>query len=302
MNGILCVDKPPDFTSFDVVAKLRGMLKTKKIGHGGTLDPMATGVLPIFVGRATKACDMLPVQDKRYTAMLRLGLTTDTQDATGAILSQSVPQCGRAEVEQALAAYTGPQQQLPPMYSAIKVNGRRLYDLARKGIEVERPPRSITVHHIALLEALDRERYRLDIACSKGTYIRTLCHDIGQRLGCGGIMESLRRTEACGYTIEQCLTLEELQALADEGAVEDRLLPIDSAFAAYPRLDLEEKQARLFSNGVRLSPARLGYGGEEQSLRVYDHAGNFLAIAKTERETDTLRMAKWFGGRYSQST
>lgn len=295
MNGILCIDKPDGFTSFDVVAKLRGMLKTKKIGHGGTLDPMATGVLPIFVGRATKACDMLPVQDKRYTAMLRLGLTTDSQDATGEVLTRSSVAVSPSQLEEALADFLGPQKQLPPMHSAIKINGRRLYDLARQGIEVERQPRDITVYHIKLLEAVDSQRFLLDIGCSKGTYIRTICHDLGQKLGCGGIMEGLRRTEACGYGIDRCLTLEELQVLVDQSRVVEALLPIDSAFEAYPPLTLNEQQAKLFSNGVRLSLTRLGYRGADQSLRIYNPAGEFLATARAERERDSLYMTKWFG-------
>jgi tRNA pseudouridine55 synthase len=297
VNGILCIDKPAGFTSFDVVAKLRGMLKTKKIGHGGTLDPMATGVLPVFLGRATKACDILPITDKRYLAGLRLGMTTNTQDLTGTPLTQSAVTATAAAVEAVLRDFTGQQQQLPPMYSAVRVGGRRLYDLARQGVEVERQPRSITIHHIRILEITENGEYLLDVACSKGTYIRTLCHDVGQRLGCGGVLSSLRRIEACGFSIDNCLTLAELQQLADRGEVEGRLLPTDQAFAIYAKLRLDDRQARLFSNGVQLSLKRMGYTGQDAILRLYNPHGEFLALAKTDRDADALVSLKWFGER-----
>jgi tRNA pseudouridine55 synthase len=297
VNGILCVDKPAGFTSFDVIAKLRGMLKTKKIGHGGTLDPMATGVLPVFIGRATKACDMLPITDKRYLAGLRLGVTTDTQDVTGTPLTQAAVTATAAAVEAVLRDFTGAQQQLPPMYSAVQVGGQRLYDLARQGVEVARQPRNIIIHHIHILEIAENGDYLLDVACSKGTYIRTLCHDVGQRLGCGGVLSSLRRIEACGFSIEDCLTLPEIQQLADRGEVAQHLLPTDQAFAVYPAWRLDEKQARLFSNGVQLSLARMGYAGEDTILRLYNPHGDFLALAKPDREADALVSLKWFGER-----
>jgi tRNA pseudouridine55 synthase len=295
VNGILCVDKPAGFTSFDVIAKLRGMLKTRKIGHGGTLDPMATGVLPVFIGRATKACDMLPITDKRYLAGLRLGVTTDTQDVTGTPLTKVPVTATAAAVEAVLRDFTGAQQQLPPMYSAVQVGGQRLYDLARQGVEVARQPRNIIIHHIHILERTENGDYLLDVACSKGTYIRTLCHDVGQRLGCGGVLSSLRRMEACGFSIENCLTLPEIQQLADRGEVEDHLLPTDQAFAAYPAWRLDEKQARLFANGVQLSLVRMGYAGEDAILRLYNPHGDFLALAKPDRAADALVSLKWFG-------
>lgn len=298
VDGILLIDKPPDFTSFDVVAKMRGMLQTRKIGHGGTLDPMATGVLPLFAGRATKACDMLPIQDKRYTATFCLGKETDTQDITGQIMQEKPVTAGRMQVELVLGKMIGMQEQLPPMYSAVKVGGQRLYDLARKGVEVERKTRSIEIYSIGLLNADEKNHsYTIDVACSKGTYIRTLCHDVGQILGCGGVLTQLRRTEACGYKERHCLTIDEAQKLASEGSLTERLLPVESGFQTLDRLNLDPDQARLFSNGVRLSLKRMGLQelAENQEYTVFGPDGSFLAVAFADREKDSLIMKKWFG-------
>lgn len=297
MNGIICIDKPADFTSFDVVAKMRGILKTRKIGHGGTLDPMATGVLPLLVGRATKACDMLPDQSKRYTATFRLGQTTDTQDITGTLTSTQPVSAGAEQVEQALQGFLGRQKQIPPMYSAVQVNGVRLYDLARQGIEVEREAREIEIQSIGLLEADEAaDTYTIDVSCSKGTYIRTLCHDLGQQLGCGAVLTALRRTQACGFSIDSCLTLEEAQALAEENTIETRFLPVEAAFASYPELILNEAQTRLFRNGVRLSLRRMAFSGDVlTSYRVLGVDKEFLAVAKPDPDTDALISLKWFG-------
>ena len=212
LEGILCVDKPQDWTSFDVVAKMRGIADCHKIGHGGTLDPMATGVLPLFFGRSAKAMELMPNQDKRYTAAIRFGITTDTQDCTGNVLSTSEKPVTREALEAALVPLRGTIDQLPPMYSAVWVDGQRLYNLARAGKEVERPTRQVTVHRLELME-FDAENRTcvIDVACSKGTYIRTLCHDIGEALGCGGILTALRRTETLGFTSKDCHTLEELK-------------------------------------------------------------------------------------------
>ncbi|MDL2232615.1 tRNA pseudouridine(55) synthase TruB [Ruminococcaceae bacterium OttesenSCG-928-L11] len=297
LTGILCIDKPADFTSFDVVAKMRGILRTRKIGHGGTLDPMATGVLPIFVGRATKACDILPDQDKRYTARFRLGVETDTQDCTGTVLAERPVTATSAQVEAALEQFRGPIAQVPPMYSAVRVEGKRLYELARSGVEVERKPRDITVYSLELLEADEaRHEYSIDIACSKGTYVRTICHDIGQLLGCGAAMTALRRTRACGYELEQCVTLEQLQKLRDSDRLESVLLPTDSAFARYDRLELDERQTRLFRNGVPLALSRMKLPARDGSgvRRIYGHDGAFLAIAQTDWERDALVSHKRF--------
>ena len=217
LTGILCINKPQDFTSFDVIAKLRGISGTRKIGHSGTLDPMATGVLPIFFGSAAKACDLLPNSDKRYTAGVRFGLTSDTQDIWGSITGENPAPLSREDLEAALPRFTGTISQLPPMYSAVQVNGQRLYDLARKGVEVERTPREITIYKLDLLSYDPEKREALlDVSCSKGTYIRTLCHDLGQFLGMGAVMSSLIRTEAAGFTLSDCVTLEDAQKAASE--------------------------------------------------------------------------------------
>ncbi|MEG1943594.1 MAG: tRNA pseudouridine(55) synthase TruB [Angelakisella sp.] len=202
-SGIICVDKPKDFTSFDVVAKARGITGCRKMGHGGTLDPMATGVLPLFLGRATKVMDIMPGEDKRYTASFRLGLTTDTQDITGTVLEESSMAITPAALENALLPLRGEISQLPPMYSAVQVGGRRLYDLARAGKEIDRPCRTVSIYTLELVSYDEATRQGvLDIACSKGTYVRTIIHDIGTALGCGGVLTALRRTETLGYKLD----------------------------------------------------------------------------------------------------
>ena len=230
MNGIICVNKPADFTSFDVVAKLRGILQTRRIGHGGTLDPMATGVLPVFVGTATKACDIMPDNTKSYRAGFRLGETTDTQDVTGNVLSRSEKPVGEDELRAVIPQFIGDIMQLPPMYSAVQVNGQRLYDLARKGIEVEREARQINVSAIELIsyDPAAREGV-LDISCGKGTYIRTIINDIGEMLGCGGAMTSLVRTSSGGFTLADCFTFEQIQQARDENRLEELILPAYTA-------------------------------------------------------------------------
>ena len=258
MDGIIIMDKPEDFTSFDMVAKLRRLLGTRKVGHAGTLDPMATGVLPIFVGRATKCCDILPDQNKRYTATFELGYTTDTLDATGRVLTRTPVQAGKAQVQAALEQFRGEIMQLPPMYSAIQINGRRLYDLARQGIEIEREKRPITIHHLELLEADEQEnRYVIDVACSKGTYIRTLCADIGEVLGCGATMTALRRTQAAGFSLADSLTLEQAEQLAEQGKLTEHLLQVETVFESLPKIVLCAAQERMYRNGVRLDLSRL---------------------------------------------
>ena len=211
-NGIIIIDKPADWTSMDVCAKLRGILKTKKIGHAGTLDPMATGVLPVFVGQATRAVSFAESGSKEYVAGLRLGLVTNTQDTSGETLETHAVTATADDLRAVLPRFTGEIRQIPPMFSAIKIGGRKLYELARKGQEVERKSREITIYELELLEQTGEDEYLLRILCSKGTYVRTLCHDIGQALGCGGCMSSLRRTMAAGFTLSQAVTLEEVQA------------------------------------------------------------------------------------------
>lgn len=295
MTGILLVDKPAGFTSFDVVAKLRGMLQERRVGHAGTLDPMATGVLPLFFGRATKACDLLPCSDKRYTAVLRLGLVTDTQDITGTVLEQHPVLARTADVERALLSFQGVLSQLPPMYSAIQVNGRRLYDIAREGKTVERPSREIAVYAAHLLAAdEEKHEYTVDFACSKGTYVRTLCHDIGAMLGCGAALAQLRRTEASGWGLAGCHTLAQLQAAADEKRVDALLLPLQTAFEALPRVTLDEKRTRLFCNGVPLEIGRNHLPRIQGRYTVYARSGAFLGVAHNDDEAGELKLDQLF--------
>ena len=273
MNGIVIIDKPTDWTSQDVVSKLRGVLHTKRIGHGGTLDPMATGVLPVFVGRATRAVEFFEHAEKTYEAVLRLGITTDTEDITGTVLSEKPVAVTREELEDTLAQFRGEIQQIPPMYSALKINGQKLCDLARKGKEVERKPRTITIIALDCLE-FDGQTARLRVNCSKGTYIRTLCKDIGAALGCGGCMESLRRTAAGAYTIDEAVPL---QTLVDDADPERYLRPVDSMFTQHPAVTLTEKQALRCRNGNSFS-IELPDG----TYRAYDQGGAFLMLAKVE--------------------
>lgn len=276
MNGILLIDKQPDWTSNDVVAKLKGILHQRRIGHSGTLDPMATGLLVVFVGRATRAVEFAEGHDKRYLAGLRLGISTDTQDITGAVREENPVSVSREELEKALAAFRGEIQQIPPMYSAIKHQGQRLYDIARKGGEVERSPRTVTIHDLRLLEK-QGEDWLLDVRCSKGTYIRTLCHDLGQTLGCGGCMSSLRRVQAGQFSVEEAVPLSRVQQLAEEGRAEELLLPVDSLFRQFPQCTAGaalEKKIRC-GNPVK---TRLADG----DYRVYGESGNFLMLGRVE--------------------
>lgn len=253
---------------------MRGIAHTRKIGHAGTLDPMATGVLPLFFGRATKAADMLPCQDKRYTAEFRLGLSTDTQDITGTVMSEREVTSGEAVVRHAAATFVGGIMQRPPMYSAVRVGGKRLYELARKGIEIEREARPVTIYSLDFISCDERTHtYKIDVRCSKGTYIRTLAADIGELLGCGATLTSLRRTEAAGFSLADCVTLEEAASLAASGGFEAALLPVAEAFKSLPKARLTEKQTRMFLNGVRLDSARVdgadGIPGSDVSLIEY---------------------------------
>ena len=286
-NGIIIIDKPADWTSMDVCAKLRGILKERRVGHGGTLDPMATGVLPVFVGGATKAVEFAEKGDKEYIAGLRLGAVTNTQDTTGQVRETRPVTAGRADLEAVLPRFTGPIEQIPPMYSAIKIQGKRLYELARKGQEVERKPRPVTIHALEVLERTGESEYLLRVRCSKGTYVRTLCHDIGQALGCGGCMSSLRRTMAAGFTIDQAVTLEQVQTQG-----EALLLPVDRLFAEYPIFRLTSpRQERYCRNGGPVPVKSLTAG----TYRVYGQAGEFLCLSRYE--SGQLRAVKnFFGG------
>ena len=276
--GIIIIDKPADWTSMDVCAKIRGILREKRVGHGGTLDPMATGVLPVFVGAATRAVEFAENGEKEYIAGLRLGLVTNTQDTSGEVLETHPVTADRAALEAVLPRFTGDIDQLPPMFSAIKVNGQKLYDLARKGKEVERKPRRITVFELELLEQVGETDYLLRCRCSKGTYLRTLCHDIGQALGGGGTMYSLRRTMAAGYTLAEAVTLEDVQARG-----EALLRPVESMFADCPVYTLTSpgREARV-RNGNPIT-AELADG----IYRVHDRNGAFLCLSRAQGGTLT---------------
>ena len=235
-SGIINVYKEAGYTSFDVVARLRGILKIRKIGHTGTLDPDAVGVLPVCVGRATKVCDLLTDKDKEYETTLLLGVETDTQDMTGTVLSSGDVTVSEDQVKEVIRSYTGEISQIPPMYSALKVNGQKLCDLARRGVEVERKPRKVTIYGIEILK-MDLPRITMRVRCSRGTYIRTLCHDIGQALGCGGAMESLTRTRVADFRLEDAHTIDEIQTMEQRGELEKILLPVDRLFLSAPAPD-----------------------------------------------------------------
>lgn len=293
MNGILCIDKPQGFTSFDVIGKLRGILHMRRLGHAGTLDPMATGVLPVFVGCATKACGILPDDRKAYTAQFQLGMVTDTQDSTGTVLqTHPTGQHTAADVVQILENMTGETEQIPPMYSAVQVNGKRLYELAREGKTVERKARRVRIDALTL-RTFDGVQGTLEIRCGSGTYVRTVIHDMGQALGCGAVMTGLRRTVSNGFGLDMCRTLEEVQQLAAENAVETAVIPTETAFACLPAVHLDAEQTRLYRNGVRLGLAQVGYTGAERCA-VFGTAG-FLGTAVPAE--GKLRMERnFFGG------
>ena len=248
MDGIICVNKPAGFTSFDVVAKCRGILRERRIGHGGTLDPMATGVLPLFLGRATPAADLAGDAIKAYTAGVKLGMRTDTYDVTGRVLSTAECHVSKQQLDGALSGFVGEIEQIPPMYSAVKINGQRLYDIARSGGEVDRPARKVTVHSIE--SESDGEDYLLRIVCSKGTYVRSIVNDLGELLGCGAVLTSLVRTRSCGFDIDDCVTLQQLQICRDEGCPERYLRPVGEVFKDLPRLCVEGENLRRFLNGA----------------------------------------------------
>lgn len=277
MNGILLIDKAEGWTSSDVVIKLKGVLRERRVGHSGTLDPMATGLLAVFVGRATRAVEFAEAHDKRYTAGLRLGVTTDTQDVTGSVLRSCPANVAEDELKAVLTRFTGELEQIPPMYSAIKINGQKLYDIARRGGEVERRPRHITVSGISVVGRSGND-FVLDISCSKGTYIRTLCNDIGDALGCGGCMSSLRRTAAGDFSVSQAYTIDEVVAAAAAGEAGKLLLPTDSMFAALPRCTAGAQDERRIKNGNEIKTPALADG----DYRVYSDSGEFLMLGRAE--------------------
>ena len=273
MNGIVIIDKPQDWTSQDVTARLRRVFNTRRIGHGGTLDPMATGVLPVFVGRATRGVEFFEHAEKTYETVLRLGLTTDTEDVWGETIQERPVAFPPEKLEEVLESFRGEILQVPPMYSALKVNGQKLCDLARKGKEVERKPRPITIHELTLLETAENT-LRLRVRCSKGTYIRTLCKDIGEALGCGGCMQELRRVSAGEYTIEEAVPL---QTLLDTENPEVYLRGVDTMFRNYPEVKLTANQEKRCRNGNTFT-----MNLAEGTYRAYSQTGEFLMLAKVE--------------------
>lgn len=289
MNGIILINKPQNFTSFDVVAVVRKKFGTKKVGHGGTLDPMATGVLPVFIGCATKAVDLLPDSGKSYRAGFRLGLTSDTLDIWGELSEEKPADIGKAALEAVLERFRGEIEQTPPMYSALKVGGRKLCDLARQGIEVERKARKITISRLDLLE-FDGKNGVIEVDCSTGTYIRTLVDDIGKSLGTGAVMTELCRTRACGFEISECVSIEELR---EKPLDELKLLSVESVFRDLPVTVLDEVQTRMYLNGVRLDADRLAEKPPlDTLLRVYGN-GEFLGVAKVNEERELVSVKRF---------
>ena len=274
MDGILVIYKEKGYTSHDVVAVVRRMLHTKKVGHTGTLDPDAEGVLPVCVGRATRAADMFPDKRKAYTAGVRLGLITDTQDTTGTILETRQVNVSEAQIRAASAEFVGEINQIPPMYSAIKVNGKKLYEYARKGEKVERPVRTVQIDAIAV-QKVTKTGFFMDIVCSKGTYVRTLCHDIGLQLGCGAAMESLVRTKSGGYSLAQSITLADLEKAVSDGRLKAFLHPVDSVFSCYPAMQLNETLTSRIRNGA-VSTVQEPCG----RYRIYGADGGFLCLGE----------------------
>lgn len=301
-NGVIIVNKEKGFTSHDVVAKLRGILKQKKIGHTGTLDPDATGVLPVCLGNATKLCDMLTDKDKTYEAVLLLGQATDTQDITGKIIDSvdvmDIRKAGNLNDEDILGAinsFIGPYSQIPPMYSALKVGGKKLYELAREGIEIERQPRMVEIHGIENIE-IDFPRVRMEVSCSKGTYIRTLCHDIGAKLGVYGCMESLRRTKVSTFAIADGKTLDEISSLVSEGNIEKYIIPVERIFDGYRSLRTKPEFDKLIYNGNSLDEHTVDIEGatEGEHFRVYDSKDTFMGIFVYSKDEHRYKCEKMF--------
>lgn len=290
MNGIIVIDKPQGKSSHDMVSFMRRLTKIRRIGHTGTLDPMATGVLPLCIGIATKAADMLTLSDKAYRAEFVLGKTTDTLDAEGEILSECEVEVSESEIRTVIESFVGEIEQVPPMYSAIKLNGKKLYELAREGIEVERKVRHVKINSIDIIEIdINENRAVIEVSCSKGTYIRTLCDDIGKKLGCGAYMTALRRIKTGCFTIDDAYTVDEIEKMAQDGVLEEKLKSVDGLFMEYSAITLNEKQTKSIKNGVRMSWRGKAEG---EMLRLYDNEGKFLCISQIE--DGRLKLVKSF--------
>lgn len=299
INGMINVYKEAGFTSHDVVAKLRGILKQKKIGHTGTLDPDATGVLPVCLGNGTRLCDMLADKQKEYIAVMQLGIETDTQDLSGTVLKQAAVQCSEEAVREAVLSFQGEYEQLPPMYSALKVNGKKLYELAREGKEIERQPRTVTIKEIELL-SIELPFVEMRVECSKGTYIRTLCHDIGKKLGCGGAMKSLVRTRVGNFVLENAVTLSEIEDMVREGGMMQKIIPVDSVFEALPKAVVKKEFRKWIDNGNFLLPIHVEIKAgtfekkDKEQCRVYNDEDVFCGIYEYVKKEKQLKPVKIF--------
>lgn len=292
MTGFIFLDKPEGITSFTAVNKTRRILGIKKAGHTGTLDPMATGVLPIMLGGATRFSQYLPVHDKAYRAKILLGTVTDTLDTTGEILEKREVNVTAEELEAAVMSFVGKIKQLPPMYSAVSKDGVRLYKLARQGIEIEREARDVTIYSIGIVSGLENNEFEIDVSCSAGTYIRSLASDIGEKLGCGATISALRRTNANGIDIGRTVTLEEIESAVAEGRAEELISPCDEMLSAYPSVTVSEKQAFYFSNGGALDLVRIRDKQTVGICRVCSPEGKFVGLGKIDREAGTLSVEK----------
>lgn len=295
MNGIICVNKPKDWTSFDVVAKVRGMARTKKVGHAGTLDPMATGVLPLFFGNATKACDVMPNDDKGYIATFKLGMTTNTLDITGDIECEKDSDIKLEQLNEVLSQFIGEIDQVPPMFSAIQVNGRRLYDIARTGEVIERKSRKVTIKKLKLIDFNeDTQTAVIEVLCSKGTYIRSLSSDIGEKLGVGATLTDLKRHIVGNFILNDCYTLEELQKFTDDGILQEKALPVEKVFEQLPKIKLNPVQSNKFRNGVKLDLNRVFYKNISGNHKVFDNENNFMGLATLDLDKMQLVIQKMF--------
>lgn len=301
LNGIIVVNKEKDWTSFDVVAKLRGIFREKRIGHGGTLDPMATGVLPVFVGKAARACDILPNETKAYTAGFQLGVTTDTLDVTGRVLKTRTPEASFEQVKEAAESFTGEIMQIPPMYSAVKINGKKLCNLAREGVVVERPARPVTVYSVEVTEFDEKTASGImKVSCKKGTYIRSIIDDMGERLGCGAVMTSLIRTSSAGFDIKNSYTVSQIEELFKNGGIDKALTDVSKAFDSVYKSEvrLDERLTSLYKNGVKLSLFQKGMTlnskGEDEIMLAYGSDGEFLGLCTADRISGQLKSLKNF--------
>lgn len=304
IHGVLNVYKEKGFTSHDVVAKLRGIVGQKKIGHTGTLDPDAVGVLPVCLGKATKLCDLLTEKSKTYETVLLLGKTTDTQDISGTVLSEhAVEGIADALVREVIESFVGAYDQIPPMYSALKVNGKKLYELAREGIEIERKARRVQILDITIKEVC-LPRVRMEVSCSKGTYIRTLCHDIGEKLGCGGCMEELTRTKVSMFTIENSYTLSQIEEKKQAGTLHEILMPVDAMFPMYRQMKVKKTYEQLLYNGnpFYLNQAEGADGVvDQEQVRVYDQSNRFIGLYSYDKKSRMFKIVKMFFDKEEQT-